>query len=343
MRPQTRAEFKIAIICALPHEADAVEALFDETYDTLGRFFGKQPGDINAYANGRIGDHDVVLCHLPGKGKGSAASAASSLVMSYTEVDLALGVGVYGGVPSPSEDIEIALGDVIISDTVIELDFGGQYPDGFRRTTDVKDTLGRPNREIRALLEGLKTRTARKELQGMIATNLLALHAEDETMWQYPGAEHDVLFEISYRHRHQKGKRHRPCICYRRKSSNDPVCDGAPNSDCVTLKCSGKPVYRTRPNAKQTSPHIHIGTIASADTVMKSGKHRDNLALTDKIIGFEMEGAGVRDNVPCLIIKGVCDYADSHKNKIWQSYAAATEACVAKAFLKFWRPASKES
>jgi hypothetical protein len=39
------------------------------------------------------------------------------------------------------------------------------------------------------------------------------------------------------------------------------------------------------------------------------------------------------DTFPCLVIRGICDYADSHKNKIWQPYAAATAAAYAKELL----------
>jgi nucleoside phosphorylase len=56
-----------------------------------------------------------------------------------------------------------------------------------------------------------------------------------------------------------------------------------------------------------------------------------------------MEGAGVWDNFPCIVIKGVCDYADSHKNKKWQGYAAATAAACMKAFLKEWISVDKSS
>jgi nucleoside phosphorylase len=75
---------------------------------------------------------------------------------------------------------------------------------------------------------------------------------------------------------------------------------------------------------------------------MKSGQHRDEIARIEKVIGFEMEGAGVWDNILCIIIKGVCDYADSHKNKLWQAYAAATGASVAKALLEYWVPENYE-
>jgi nucleoside phosphorylase len=63
------------------------------------------------------------------------------------------------------------------------------------------------------------------------------------------------------------------------------------------------------------------------------------VAQADGIIGFEMEGAGVWDYFPSIVIKGVCDYADSHKRKGWQRYAAtaaATAAACTKAFLVEW-------
>lgn len=336
MPPKSRNEFEIAIICALPLEADAVEALFDEIYDNFGRIYGKQSGDANTYTNGKIGEHHVVLCHMPGMGKGSAASIASSLLISYERIRLALVVGVCGGVPFPSDAMEIVLGDVLISDSVVEYDFGKQYPDGFQRKTNVKDTLGRPNREIRSFLNGLKTRKTRKKFQERISEHLKTLHTEQE--WQYPGIIYDVLFEASYRHKHYQTGTGTKCICFSCYSDDDAVCDEARRKDCNVLGCAGKPVYRRRPNVENVGPSIHIGTIASADTVMKSGKDRDLLAAKEEVIGFEMEGAGVWDNLPCIVIKGVCDYADSHKNKIWQNYAAATGACGAKAFLEYWKP-----
>lgn len=79
MRPKSRNDFAIAVICALPLEAEAVEALFDERYDRLGKHYGKQRGDANAYITGRVGKHNVVLCYMLGIGKGSTASVASSL------------------------------------------------------------------------------------------------------------------------------------------------------------------------------------------------------------------------------------------------------------------------
>ena len=84
-------------------------------------------------------------------------------------------------------------------------------------------------------------------------------------------------------------------------------------------------------------PRIHFGRVATGDLVMKSGKHRDRIASQRNIIAFEMEGASVWDNFPTVVIKSVCDYADSHKQKNWQRYAAACAASCLKAFLGEWR------
>ncbi|TPR04674.1 Fungal specific transcription factor domain family protein [Aspergillus niger] len=65
MRPNSRYQFAIATICALALEAEAVEAAFDETYDRLCRYYGKQQGDSNWCVNGRVGKHNVALCYMP--------------------------------------------------------------------------------------------------------------------------------------------------------------------------------------------------------------------------------------------------------------------------------------
>ncbi|KAL3483809.1 nucleoside phosphorylase domain-containing protein [Aspergillus germanicus] len=338
MRPRSRDDFAIAIICALPLEAEAVEALFDETYDRLGIHYGKQRGDANAYINGRIGKHDVVLCYMPGMGKGSAAGVASSLLVSYPSVKLALVVGICGGAPPPPKYQEIFLGDVIISDLVIEYDFGRQYPGGFQRKAGVKDTLGRPSREIRALLNGLRAENARRELQDQAQQHLHTLQRRG-TKWIHPGVD-DILFEARYLHKHYSGAS-AGCSCLR-SNAPDQICEEASGKDCNELDCDQGQHIRCRKMSEAIPASIHIGPVASADMVMKSGQHRDEIVRREKVIGFEMNGAGIWDNVPCIIIMGVCDYADSHKSKLWQAYAAATGASAAKSFLEYWMPANYE-
>ncbi|RAK80124.1 Pfs, NB-ARC and TPR domain protein [Aspergillus fijiensis CBS 313.89] len=335
MRPRSRDDFAIAIICALPLEAEAVEALFDKTYDRLGKHYGKQRGDANAYLNGRIGKHDVVLCYMPGVGKGSAAAVASSLLVSYTGIELALVVGTCGGAPSPPKYQEIFLGDVIISDSVIEYDFGRQYPGGFQRKSDVKETLGRPGREIRALLNGLRTENALSEMQDQTQQYLHSLQ-QTGTRWCHPGVR-DILFNASYLHKHSKPASFARCSCSTTDAA-DQICEEALRKECDELNCDPSQQVRCREISDAIRTSIYIGPVASADTVIKSGQYRDQIVNREKVIAFEMEGAGIWDNVPCVIIKGVDNYADSHKGKVWQAYAAATGASVAKAFLEYWMP-----
>jgi nucleoside phosphorylase len=46
-----------------------------------------------------------------------------------------------------------------------------------------------------------------------------------------------------------------------------------------------------------------------------------------------MEAAGLMNQFPCLVIRGICDYSDTHKNKGWQGYAAMVAAAYAKDLL----------
>ncbi|KAH7478671.1 hypothetical protein FOMA001_g9802 [Fusarium oxysporum f. sp. matthiolae] len=88
-----------------------------------------------------------------------------------------------------------------------------------------------------------------------------------------------------------------------------------------------------RPARSSTDPKIHCGIIASANQVMKHGRTRDQLAEELDVLCFEMEAAGLMDSFPCLVVRGICDYSDSHKNNQWQEYAAATAAAYAKELL----------
>lgn len=66
---------------------------------------------------------------------------------------------------------------------------------------------------------------------------------------------------------------------------------------------------------------------------MKDSETRDRLAEQYGILCFEMEAAGLMDGLPTLVIRGICDYCDSHKLKKWQGYAALTAAAYARILL----------
>ena len=50
-----------------------------------------------------------------------------------------------------------------------------------------------------------------------------------------------------------------------------------------------------------------------------------------------MESIGVWDHLLRVIIKGVCNYIDSYKNRAWQYYIVVIAAAVMKALLKVWQ------
>ncbi|KIX02125.1 uncharacterized protein Z518_08064 [Rhinocladiella mackenziei CBS 650.93] len=336
VKPRHRRDFRIAVICALTLEADAVEAIFDERWDDEGDGYGRLPGDRNTYSTGRIGQHNVVLAHMPGMGNFSAAIVATNCRFSFPGIELALVVGICGGVPFNHGE-EILLGDVVISEGIVPYDFGRQYPDRLSRRNTVRDNLARPNPEIRAFLAKLKGRLERKNLQDKAAEYLAVLQRELDGSAAYPGATEDKLFTSSYRHKHQDPT---VCpICRVCRQKHDPVCEQALQHSCERLGCDRKylvPRMRLIGQNLLSQPSVHFGLVASGNMVMKSGEDRDQIAIKEDVIAFEMEGAGVWENFPCVVIKGVCDYADSHKSKKWQYYAAATAAACTKAFLQRW-------
>ncbi|ERF75850.1 hypothetical protein EPUS_01216 [Endocarpon pusillum Z07020] len=331
-RPRSRNDFEIAVICAIRIECDAVEALFDEFWEDYDSY-GKALGDPNAYSTGRIGSHNVVLAFMPGMGKGTSASVAASFRSSFPNIKLGLVVGICGAVPTGWDDeTEILLGDVIISTGLVQYDFGRLYPNKVIRKDTLQDNL--------AYLREICSK-------------------ESFEKSKYPGPEEDKLYPSTYRHKH-----HDPTTCptcLQCLSKDDEVCDVALESACVDLKGDEKQLLhrdrlqKARKSAMQSAEDgaviepptgvqtllIHFGLIASGNLVIKSGYHRDDIAAREKVIAFEMEGAGVWDNFPTIVIKGVCDYADSHKNKKWQRYAAATAAACMKAILKGWRTSDK--
>ena len=94
-----------------------------------------------------------------------------------------------------------------------------------------------------------------------------------------------------------------------------------------------KQVHRS--HRRNNEPRIHHGVILSGNQVIKDAQTRDDLARTHNALCVEMEAAGLKDDFPCLVIRGICDYADSHKTKKWQPYASAAAAAFAKELLSY--------
>jgi nucleoside phosphorylase len=341
--PKRRADFEVAIVCALKIEFEAVCFVVEEFWDTSQDFYGKAAGDANCYRTGRIGQHNVVLLLLSGVGKVNAANAAASLHSSFTGLRLVLLVGGCAAVPQ-SNDTEILLGDVIISTGVVQYDLGRMYPGDFVRKNTAGDSLSKPRKEIGNLLTALQIPHARDKLMERSAYLLTNLQ---RTMmmngygikYQYPGVREDKLYEAGYRHKH------RATGCSTCNVKDDMACEAALHATCEDLGCEETHLVIRKGlekklrlcqsgDASHQNPNIFFGVFGSGDLVMKSGEYRDTLARREEVIAFEMEAAGIWEEVPSLVIKGVFDYGDSHKSKRWQAFASATAACVARAIIE---------
>ncbi|KAH7010350.1 nucleoside phosphorylase domain-containing protein [Ilyonectria destructans] len=339
-RPAHREDFHIAIICALPLEADAMTLLFDDSWDEDNSPYGQASQDTNTYTTGRIGLHNVVLVILENMGTSSAAAATVNLRSSYNNIELALLVGICGGVPRIAGE-DVFLGDVVLSKTIIQYDYGRQYPGNFAMKNTVEDSLGRASKGIRSLLVNFETRDGKDGLQKKARKHLEHLQNVAETKrlqssrrkraedkYRYPGSAEDKLYSADYTHIHRTS-------CDLCVSGSGDFCECS-KASCAETGCDeANLVVRAFPfEDDDYTPEIFIGRVGSGNTVMKSGKDRDRIAAAHNLIAFEMEGAGAWEEVPCIVVKGICDYADSHKNKKWQDFAAATAASVARAILE---------
>ena len=182
---------------------------------------------------------------------------------------------------------------------------------------------------------GSRARTDASSWKTRLPTHLERLQAKaKQKKWRikynHPGTKSDILFQRDYLHIHRK----------KSSAAGTPeFCKDASEMSCDELGCeTAKLVQRDRldklePSERYT-PEVFIGRMGSGNTVMKSGEDRDRIAREHGLIAFEMEGVGVWDELPCIVVKGISDYAYSHKNKQWQNFAAATAAAVARGILE---------
>ncbi|TIA07715.1 purine and uridine phosphorylase [Aureobasidium pullulans] len=299
----SRERYTIGVICALFEEKAAMVMMLDEKHESLEQ----KSGDNNSYTLGKIGQHNVVVACLPGGHQGKAAAATVAVHMMHSfDIKLGLMVGIGGGVPSRTLDIR--LGDVVVSipegthGGVVQYDLGKLELDGLHR----KGHLDKPPKALLSAITSLREKHVWVEPEfPQHLTAILSNHRMAKR-FGFQGAQHDILFESNSFHP---------------RNLND--CD-----HCV----STFPVVQ-RADREDDTPRVFYGTILSGDMVMKNGQERDRIAAAENAICFEMEAAGLMNDFPCLVIRGISDYSDSHKNDRWQPYAAATAAAYAKELL----------
>ncbi|KAE8311892.1 hypothetical protein BDV41DRAFT_565450 [Aspergillus transmontanensis] len=301
-------QYTIAWICALPLEMAAACAMLTKAHTTLS----KASTDPNAYELGELNGHFIVIACLPAGiyGKVSAATIVSRMRSTFPRLQFGLMVGIGGGVPGKSNDIR--LGDVVVSKPVGKCTGVMQYDYGKAVQGGQFEPTGALNKPPQALLTHISRLEAKQMTGGeddvsKIVSEVLERNPNMKKKFSPPEQATDFLFHSSYHH-------------------------GNKEDNCE--KCDKEQLVR-RQRRDTRAPFIHYGLIASGDQVMKDSETRDRLAQRHGILCFEMEAAGLMDDLPTLVIRGICDYCDSHKQKDWQGYAALTAAAYAKSLLSF--------
>ncbi|RYP53741.1 hypothetical protein DL768_001341 [Monosporascus sp. mg162] len=298
----------------IPGQHTAAVALLDEKHDRPCDF-EELVKDRNSYAWGQIAEHNIVIASPTTGvyGTDSAAMTATLIISSFPQIRISLMVGIGGGIPRPMQGIDIRLGDVVVSQPSGQ--YGGVAQCDFRnaRKGDEFQRMSFLNSPPPALREALARLQAKHKLFGSSVPEIMEKMfkkypsmRQAELNYAYPGKENDRLFKSTYLHTHGQ------------------TCDDCDQEQEVTRK-----------ERKVLKPEIHYGLIVSGNTVIKDSATKDAILeqLGDNCICFEMEAAGLMKNFPCLVIRGICDYVDSHQNSRWPRYAAATAAAYAKEFL----------
>ncbi|KAJ5614576.1 hypothetical protein N7528_008230 [Penicillium herquei] len=308
--------YTIAWVAALAIEQAAALALLDDRHSPPKGFI--QPlSDTNSYEWGRVGAHNIVIASLPAGlyGNTSTAITVLALVHTFPHIRIGLLVGIGEGIARPDLGQDVRLGDIVVSQPdgtsggVIQYDFGKAKSNG---GWERKGSLDKPPI---VLLSALTRLQAQHEispskiptlLQRMLKAN--PRMKRQKTDYRHQGTATDRLFKSQ--HDHISGV-----------SCN--MCDST-----WEIKWEGR---------ETTEPKVHYGIIASGNKLIKDAATRDKLSedTGHQCLCIEMEAAGLMNYFPCLVIRGICDYADSHNNDRWQRYAAAVAAAFAVELLGY--------
>lgn len=207
-------------------------------------------------------------------------------------------VGIGGGAPSSMTDIR--LGDVVVGTRLMHYDSEKTLGD---RQIPLTVTARRVLHSVlNKLVSNLRSE---HELGSSRVPSILRERFEEYPEYSRPNSL-DFLSRATYDH-----------------VSQISFCEECDRSNLVS-----------RINRHSDDPGIHYGAIASGDQAIMSGTNRDSIARELNVVCFETEVADVMDVLLCLSIRGICNYADSHQNKEWQRYAAATATAYARELLE---------
>lgn len=314
-------EYTVGWICAVATEYVAAQEFLDEEHPKLA---SQDANDNNIYTLGSIGQHKIVIACLPHWNYGlvSAAHVARDMLRTFTNVRFGLMVGIGGGAPTTRD---IRLGDIVVSSVdydngaVFQYDFGQTVQKKTFKTTGYQDT---PPVLLQAAVQELKVKYRRhgNQIDKAIAA-VLDRNPRLQEEYRRPNPATDRLYRSNFVH------------------------VGTSNESCASscgLDDANLVIKRPRSQYEDDS-EIHYGLIASGNQLIQNAVLRDRLAKQKGVLCFEMEAAGLMNYFKCLVIRGICDYSDSHKNEHWQGYAAMAAAAYAKDLLNTIIPSKVEA
>ncbi|KAF9890721.1 hypothetical protein FE257_005587 [Aspergillus nanangensis] len=301
----TLEQYTVAWICALQEEYETACRMLDTEFD-IPEVAGIN--DNNTYAFGCVGDHFVVVGCLPmGQyGTSSTARVAKDMVRSFPNLRFALMVGIGGGAPTTEKDIR--LGDVVVGvprnglGGVVQYDMGKMLPNGHFEQTGRLDS---PPEVLLGVLPEIKRRHNDPRKVDRIAEHLKLVHDLDG--YQKPMV--DTLYRADCHY--EPGEVHETDTLIQRPQRRD-----------------------------HRAFTVHYGTIASVNSVLREPKIRDLYAKDPNldILCFETQAAGLMNNFPYVVIRGISDYSDTHSDDEWHKYAALTAAAYAREMLLVLAP-----
>ncbi|KAL6797362.1 purine and uridine phosphorylase [Trichoderma sp. SZMC 28013] len=262
------------------------------------------PRDNNIYTLGKMGNHNIVIAILPAGELGTSVAASVARDMLRSFPNVRIGLMVGIGGGAPSKH-DIRLGDVVVSTT--QDGRGGVFQYDFGKTIQAQ------------VFQNTMFLDQPPAFLRSAVGDLRARYQSDGHQFQ------EAIKSILAKKPKLRKKYQRPDPKSDRLYLKDAVHPLTSNEDCAIACSDSQLVPRVQRAEDEDDPTIHYGLIAS------------------DVLCFEMEAAGLMNHFPCLVIRGICDYSDSHKNDIWQGYAAMTAAAYAKDLIRRLSPAAIET
>lgn len=267
--------------------------------------------DRNIYSLGTVGRHNVVVARPRGRPYGTsyAAVAAKNMLLSFPSVCFKLLVGVGSGAPGPGRDVR--LGDIVVSHRgVLRLDSSGMNVVQHSGSARVFNDL--PPGVLRTAVERLQALSKFGFYRHEDTINqILEKYPQLQNEYSRPGPERDELY--------------RPNVIN--------IARRNPSRDERSSSESWKPVPKPGRTKGKDGAVVHHGLMITASHQVRDAWVRGKIAEETGALCFDTRAADL-GNFPCLFVRGICTYKNSHRDRGWHAYAALAAAGYAKDVLR---------